>query len=349
MEPRSGQERFKNTHGLERFEEMDNTQRKLLLLLSANPRISLQELAWKLGKSRQSVHHRLQELKVTGVIRGVTAGVSFAYLDAIPVAVFGRARLASAERILDRLGESELTRRVVIAGGNYVYAVGELRSLAELDGYVDFVKRGADMHELTVGLFCLDDVLSPEYFTDGVMTRRESYKGLSDLDYKIIASLKDDGRRPVAEVAQMVGVSRKTVGRHIEQMIADGSLELHVMMDSPSEGPLLTIAHMDLKEGGDKVAVSRRLIEACPFPDAYVRAFSNIPGFVMLVFWCDCMRDVCMTLKRLSDDGDVKSIVPNFAYLERVYTSTWRDKLPEGSGRPPRRDGTRGVKSRNKK
>lgn len=279
----------------------------------------------------------------------MTAGVSFAYLDAIPVVVFGRAQLASAERILDRLGESELTRRVVIAGGNYVYAVGELRSLAELDGYTDFVRRETEMREPIVGLFCLDDALSPEYFTDGVVTRRETYKELSELDYKIIASLKDDGRRPVAEIAQMVGVSRKTVARHIEQMMADGSLELHVMMDSPSEGPLLTVVHVDLKEGVDKVAVSRRLMEACPFPDAYVRAFSNIPGFVMLVFWCDGMRNVRMTLKRLSDDRDVRSIVPNFAYLERVYTSTWRDRLSEGSGRPPRRDGARSSKPRKKK
>lgn len=328
---------------------MDNTDRKLLLLLVADPRTSLQKLALKLGISRQSVHHRLQALKEAGVVRGVTAGISFAYLDAIPVAVFGRSRVVLTDGVLDRLGENELTRRVVITGGNYAYAVGELRNLAELDGYVEFVRRTMDMHETNIGLFCLDDALSPEYFVDGVMTRRERYAELSALDYKIIDSLKDDARRPMADIAELVGASPKTVRRRLEQMVSDGSIELQVLMDNPSGGPLLTIVHVNLKDDVDRVAVSRRLIQACPFRDAYVRAFSNIPGLVMLIFWCDDMKGVCSTLKRIADDEDVLSAVPNFAYRERIYTVTWREKLHKDSRGSPRSDRTERVKPGKKK
>lgn len=323
------------------MKEMDDTDGKLLFLLAANPRIHLKELAKSLGISRQAVHHRIQVLKETGVILGITAGISFAYLDAIPVLVFGRSRTASFEGTLDRLGESEFTRRVVVAGGNYLYVIGELRTISELDGYVEFVKRAAEMQESTVGIPCLDDSLSPGYTVDGVVERRQNYKELSSLDLKIIASLKDDARIPIADIAHLVGASAKTVRRHLEDMISGGSLELHVLMDNTSSGPILSVVHVNLKTGADKGEVGRRLLSKCPCPEAYVRAFSNLPGFLAVVFWSDKMTEIRKVFGEIGEDRDVLAVMLNFAYLERIYNTTWRDRLPEAQMRPSKRVRTR--------
>ncbi|MDQ1371276.1 MAG: Lrp/AsnC family transcriptional regulator, leucine-responsive regulatory protein, partial [Candidatus Thermoplasmatota archaeon] len=120
---------------------MDDTDRKMLVLITANPRIHIRELAKKLGISRQAVHNRMRALAEIGVLKGTTAEVSVPYLDAIPVAVFGRSGMTLTEEVFDKLGESELARRAVIAGGNYLYVNGELRAISDLDGYVEFVKR----------------------------------------------------------------------------------------------------------------------------------------------------------------------------------------------------------------
>jgi DNA-binding Lrp family transcriptional regulator len=157
--------------------EMDDTDRKLMLLIYENPRIPLQEIAKRLGISRQAVNHRMQVLTRIGVFRSVRASISQHYLDAVAVAVWGRSKAASVEKNLDRLGESEFTSRAIVAGGNDVYVIGVLRSISELDGYVGFVKGVVEMPEPTVGIVCFGDGVNPDAYDGGI--RKQSPKELS--------------------------------------------------------------------------------------------------------------------------------------------------------------------------
>ncbi len=306
---------------------MDDTDRKLLFLITENPRVHFQELAKRLGITRQAIHRRMQVLTKTGVIQGTHAGVSFHYLDAVPVSIFGWSKTVSIEETLDGLAESEFTRRVVVAGGNYIYVVGILRNISDLDGYAEFVRRLAEMPEPSVGIYNLDDGLM-SYSVDGSGKRRQSYEKLSALDFRIIAAIKDDARKPIADIAETVGVSSKTVKRHLDEMISDGSLELNAPMDAAPGGDLLMIMHVTLRDNADKGEVGKRLLLRNYFTDQYMRTHSNLPGLLMWVFWSDKMTEIRRALKETSRDDDVLSVMLNFAYLERTY-QTWRDKLPE--------------------
>lgn len=318
---------------------MDDTDRKLLILLGAEPRMHLRDLAKRLGISRQAVHHRMQVLMQIGVIKGMIASISVSYLDAIPVAVFGTSKAASVEKVLDRLGESELTRRAVVAGGNYFHIIGFLREISELDGYVEFVKRAAEMPDPTVGIYCLDDGLMPYYPVDGGGERKLRRRELSLLDLKIIASLKDNARRPIAEIAGVLGVSAKTVRRHLEDMISEGSLDMSVPVDLAAGGDMMLIMQVNLKEGVDKRRFGMRLLSKHSFQDAYIRTFSNLPHLLAWVFWSNDIIEIRRSAKEVGEDEDVSSVMLNFAYLERIY-STWRDRLPEGAARPRQKAGT---------
>lgn len=268
-------------------------------------------------------------MKDLGVIKGAIAGISVPYLDAVPIVVFGRSKTASFETTLDRLAESDLSRRALVAGGNFLYVVGLLRNISELDSYADFVRRTTEMQEPTVGIYNPDDGLIPDYTVDGGgWKRRSSYKELSPLDLKIIASLKDDARKPIAEIAEMVGVTSKTARRHLESMISEGSLEFTVPADMLPGGDMLTLVHVNLREGADKEKFGKRLLSKRWFRDQYVRTFSNLPGFLVWVFWSDKIMEIRRAFKEVAEDEDVVAIMPNFAYLERLY-QTWRDRLPE--------------------
>ena len=306
--------------------EMDDTDRKMLVLIVANPRIHIRELAEKLGVSRQAVYHRIQVLTKIGVIQGTTAGISFPYLDAVPVTVFGRSNMALTEEVFDRLGESEFTRRAAIAGGNFLYVVGELREISELDGYVEFVKRVAKMSDPTVGIYCPDEELMPNYSVNGGGERKRSSRKLSPLDLRIIASLKGDARKPIADVAKAVGASAKTVKRHLDDMISEGLLDLHALTDSPSGGDMLFALHVNLKDGFDKVEVGRRLLSKYRPLDSYIRTFSNLPGLLIVIVWSDTVPEMRRVFKETCDEEGVLAVMLNFCYLERVY-GTWRDKL----------------------
>lgn len=257
----------------------------------------------------------------------MTAGISISYLDAVPMAVWGSSKTVSVDKTLDRLGESEFTRRVVVTGGNYFYVVGFLRNISELDEYVEFVKRAAEMPEPIVGIYGVDDGLMP-YPVDGSGRKKQGHRELSALDLKIIASLKDNARRPVAEISDMVGASAKTVRRHIDSMMADGSMDLHMRYDGLSGGDLFLIMHVDLKEGADKRLVGRRLISKHRFRDQYIRTYSNLPNLLIWIFWSDKIAAVRRLMKETGEDEDVRSVMLNFAYLERIYP-TWRDRLTD--------------------
>ncbi len=303
---------------------MDQTDRQLVIMLAASPRIPVQELARRLGISRQAVHHRMRALAEAGVYKGTTAAISVQYLHAIPVVVFGRSDVASTQPILSNLGKSDLTRRVLIAGGNFVYAVGWLRDLSELEGYAAFVGQAAAMREPTVGIYSLDPRLMPEFTVDGIGKRWESHRELTPLDFRIVAALSDDARRPVADVAADLGVSTKTVQRHLKAMLANGQVELHALTDEPAGGQMLFLVHVSLRGGADKVRVAHRLLSKYPFWDAYVRAFTNLPNLLVWVFWTRELVAVRHALADLEEDDDVTGAVPNFTFLERIY-KTWLD------------------------
>jgi len=306
---------------------MDDTDRKLMALLASSPRMHLQELAEKVGISKQAVHHRMRALTDEGVFRGTRAGISFAYLNAVPVTVFGRSDACSVEDTMDTLGESEFTRRVIVAGGNYLYVVGELRNVSELKAYARFVAREASMPEPAVGIYRLDGVPMPDYHVDGVRTRKQNYKKLSQLDLKIIASLKNDARKPVSEIAEIVGASTKTVKGRLDNMLSDGSLDIHALIDSPLGGEMLSFIHISLRSGSDPAEAARRLLSKYSSLDAYVRMFVNIPDFFIFVFWSDELRTIRTMLGEIRRDQDVVSSTLNIGYLERLYETTWRDKL----------------------
>ena len=51
---------------------------------------------------------------------------------------------------------------------------------------------------------------------------------LCELDYKIIRSLKEDSRKPVADISEEIGVSAKTIRRRLDRMIKNFLIELSI-------------------------------------------------------------------------------------------------------------------------
>jgi DNA-binding Lrp family transcriptional regulator len=309
---------------------MDDTDRKLMLLITENPRMTLRELAKRLGISRQAVHHRMQSLTKMGVFRSLKAEISMNYLDSPIVAVWGRSRTTSVEKALDMLGESELTASVRVAGANEFFVMGGLRTISELGGYVEFVKRAAAIPEPTVGIMSFGDGINPDYLDGG--RRKQSYRELSAIDLKVIASLQDDARKPIQEIARAIGVSAKTVRRHLESMRADGSLDFYQPWDVTSGKDMITLLQVNLRTGADKVRTARRLIAKDPL-HLFLRSFSNLPSFLVGALNLDKMTEIRRVLKEMGDDEDVVSVTPNLLYFERSYNS-WDHKLLKSLASP---------------
>jgi DNA-binding Lrp family transcriptional regulator len=308
------------------FEEMDEVDKKLMLLMYHDPRVREQELASKLGISRQSVHRRMLDLSRLGVFKAVKASLSSDYIGGVAIDIWGRSRSDSIGEVLDRLGESELTGNVLVAGGGVLYVGGYLKDISELDGYVEFVKRAADIPEATVAFPGLGDGINLDYY-DGVKLK-PNCRDVSPLDLRIIGLLVDDARRPVGEIAQSLGVSPKTVRRRIERMKSDGAIDYSFPADISMGEDINIIFQVRLRSGADKVKLARRLYSIDPQHVDLVRGYSNIPELLYGYISSDKMSDIRKILAEFTSDQDVLAMVPNTVFLERQYP-TWNRRLTQ--------------------
>ena len=321
---------------------MDDTDRKLMLLIFEDPRMPIQELSKRLRISRQTVSHRMDGLKKLGVFKDIRAAISFHYLGAVPVYIWGRTVGPSVEKILDRLGETELTDTAIVLGGNNLLVFGVPRNASELESYVEFVKRAAEMTEPTVGLPCYGDGVNPPSYDKG--RQKQNYRALSPIDLRIIASLDDDARKPTAEIAESVGLSARTVRRRLDRMKLEGLLTFDIPWDLPSGEDMFTLMFLNLRRGSDKGEVARRLLSKYQLRVTVVRSFSNLPDFLIGLLKSDKTREIRKILKEISEDEDVLAVTPNLIYLEREYWS-WDQKLPADMTRFPGSTGKHDVRS----
>ena len=299
-----------------RFEEMDDIDRKLLyLMMWEDPRKPLREISMRLGISRQATRNRLQALAEKGVFKNLRAVVSFDYRGGFLVAIWGRSESLSVDSCLERLGSSKLTYRAVVLGGGSLYVLGGLTRISDLDSYVRFVKNAAEMPEPTVGIMCFDDGVCPIIGED----TRGSFSKLSPIDIKIMAMLQDDARKPVAEIADAIGVSAGTVRKHLTGMFSEGSMLFDWPYDLTSGEAMLTLLFVKLRGRTDKVRVAKRLRSKDPIHLIYFVSFSNIPDLLVGIISSEHMREIRKLLRRIAEDEDVLTVTPNLIYDERMY------------------------------
>jgi DNA-binding Lrp family transcriptional regulator len=173
-----------------------------------------------------TVKERIARMEESGVIAGYQIFPNLRHLD---------------------LGARGYFFRIPAAGekGDVVDDMGGLDGLLELHDFLgggvcaDFAFSGAD--DLAGNLAYLSDKSGdphPQRFYDRhmpVVKRR-----LSTLDWRILRALRGRARRPLAEVAEIVGVSGRTVKRRYEMMAREGSFFVVPLLNpAKAEGLIL--------------------------------------------------------------------------------------------------------------
>lgn len=88
----------------------------------------------------------------------------------------------------------------------------------------------------------------------------ESTFSLDDLDHRLIALLRTDGRLPVAKLARELGVSRATVTARMDRLVKTGAIAGYtVMLRTPGRRDAVRAITMVEIDGKNSEAVIRRL------------------------------------------------------------------------------------------
>ena len=309
---------------------MDKTDVVLSLLLLANSRTPYSELANKLGLSVNAVHKRIKSLVETGIIRTFTAKVSLFYLKALNVIVFGRSEARSIDEACKKLGENDSTYWVAVASGNYLYVGAYLVNISELEPYVAFVGKEAQITDPTVGIIQFDSWFPPSSSTSISAT-------LKPLDYQIISALQKNSRKNIPEVAKELGISAKTVRRRLSKMISDGSIDLSIEWYPDASNDIMTMFHLGLKASVDKRKAGALLANKYSPNLIFFWIFGNLPNLLVCLFWTTTMKELQTIRENLQREGIFESINPIILNTGYIF-ETWRDKIViERSGIPHRK------------
>jgi len=126
--------------------EIDGVDRQILGILSEDARISLKELAGRVGLSSPSVSDRLRRLEERGVIRGFTVDIDPAALGYTLQAIVRIRPLPGKLHIVQALIAEipEVVDCDKVTGDDCFVARLYLRSITQLDGILDRVAEKAE-------------------------------------------------------------------------------------------------------------------------------------------------------------------------------------------------------------
>ncbi|MES2154410.1 MAG: winged helix-turn-helix transcriptional regulator [bacterium] len=284
-------------------------------------------------------------------------------LDALQPARIARVTGSSVNTVKDRI--ARMTERGVIAG---YQAVPNLRHLG-LQGEAYHLKFTSDAAKdkamprlLAVnGLLELHDFLGQGAcadfaFKDDAELRRtlatisagsqdgaprhfysrempDVRRSLTPLDWRIVQALRADPRATPADLAPIVGVSTRTVKRHLTRMAAEGSLFLVPILDpSKADGVFLFELLVYLRDGtGPRPMAALRAAFHAEHVYAYVPASAELGNFDLLLFARTSAEVEALRRRAEQVDGVVRAE----AWLFRAFLGfpAWMDAAIEKAAR----------------
>jgi len=308
---------------------MDETDLLLCKILIVNSRLPHREIADRLGMSVQAVHRRIQALVDERVIRAFTARISAGYLNAVQVFLFGVPETTSFKEVVERLAEDDRTATAVAISGNNLFLVGILRNSSELEGYVDFVRRAASMPNPGVAME------GTTQFPDAPDRPASAARTpLGDLDLRILRSLHRDSRKAVEDVAAELGVSSKTVKRHLDRMVAEGAVEFGIDFVASSSSGVVSFLAIEVNPGVDRTAVRRELAAEHGPTLITITTPSNLPIALMVMAWSPTILNQQQLVESIGANPAVATVVSHLPQETHVF-ETWRDRLLDARGQRP--------------
>jgi DNA-binding Lrp family transcriptional regulator len=293
---------------------MDEKDFVLTQAISENPRISYREMADLSGLSVNSVHKRVQFLIDVGNIMGFYAQLGPSAERYVVASAFGQTSSNDLEATIAEAGKDEHTSQIVVATNDFIYPQWHMRDISELDDFMTFAR------EVTL-------IESPQVFFRNVIppTGFDKVK-LSGLDYRIMASLLDDARKPEKEVADELGVSSKTVHRHLERMIKEGSIYLLTYFRSNATPDIFSFFHMSIKKNVDRREAEAHLLETYKPQMLDVQTIESEPFLFISNVWTQTMMELREVRSRVEKDECIESLTVNVFYDFHRF-ETWRQDL----------------------
>lgn len=280
------------------------------------------------GFSVNTVKDRITRMTELGVIAGYQAVPNLRHLG-----VEGEAyhlRFAS-----DAAKDKAMPRIMAVNG------LLELHDFLGQGACADFVfKDDAELGRTLAALSAGSQQGPPRHFYDREMP--EIKRDLTPLDWRVLQALRANPRATPSDLAPVVGVSARTVKRHLTRMAEEGSVFLVPMIDpSKADGLFLFELLVYLREGtGPRPMAALKAAFHAEHVYAYVPASAELGNFDMLLFARTSAEVEALRRRAEQIDGVVRAE----AWLFRAFRGfpAWLDAAIEKAAQAPIATGSSG-------
>ena len=290
---------------------MDEIDLIILRKLLENSRLTFRELAEIANMSVSAVHKRIKNLGDNGIITAFIARPSIIALKSLFILIFGNSNAKSMDAVSKELGQHESIKFVSVAGGNFLYITAFLRDISELQDFSVYVSGTAQISKPTIGIVNVPYITTPE--------------PLTSIDYKILKTLNKDSRKTIADIADEVGLSAKTVRKRLDRMVENKLVSFTIEWLPIYENSFVTVFHIELMEGTNINATIQHIYDKYSQNIAYCLNYSNIPNFFTLHTWTKTAQDSQRIQEELQTEG-FKNVIPHI-FLSAKWYDCWIDQL----------------------
>ncbi len=300
---------------------MDEIDFMISMILMTNSRISYRELAEMFNMSVNSIHKRVKSMVELGVIQNFKSSLNVtAFPNIANILAFGVSKTKNPKAIIEILGSHECVYNVTQASSNLFYTHSYIRNINQLDDLISFIRDKGEIDELTVGIEKSIFSMRDEDLTD---------ISFSDLDYLIINALKENSRKTIADIADEIGSSTKTIRRHLDRLIEKKLILFTIDWYPDKTSEFLSFIILKVKPGInlDEKKVMDELKNQYGQKVLFSWSFSNLPDLIIICVWISVMKELqdIETFLRSKEFDSVDVTV----LVEGRNFPTWRDTFLE--------------------
>jgi DNA-binding Lrp family transcriptional regulator len=302
---------------------MDKLDRQMLLLLERNPRITYRQLAEQLHLSITSIQRRLSNLVSTNKIRGFRTFVNLEAMGGIRTIVFGQMIGKLEDDMISHIERQGSIHTMSCGSLNNLYLFAHLHRISDLDAIIEIAQNVCGISNPQVIIFGSGSVMAtcPSNLDS---SKIGDASALNAMDYKIISSLHYDARKPIADVANEVGLSPRTVRKRLSNMIASNLIEFRTISSIEGSDVLDFTVLVKLKTSESRPMMLRKIREDPLFHVSSSIVVSNAPDKLFLEVETESVNEIGQIVQDLRDRKEVESVSSDL--LQKVYYfDTWRD------------------------
>lgn len=300
---------------------MDEIDIAISLMLMANSRIPYREFAEIFNMSVNSIHKRIKSMVDLKIIQNFQTKLGyFHFPNMVNLIMFGTSTTKNKREMMQKIGNHECVYNITQASGNLFYFHAHIRNLKDLDTIVSFIRKEGEINELTVGL----DKGPPSGILDDLGDNAPS-----KLDYLIINALKNNSRKTISDVSNEIGVSTKTVGRHLNRLIEKNLVNFTIdwYPDKTSEILSIIILNSNPSTDFDNLKFIDELRKQYGPTVIFHWEFSNLPNLLLICVWVQSMKEL-QEIESFLLSRNFKSVNVTILVEGKMF-STWRDTYLE--------------------